>query len=443
MIRDGRSLGQEFLGLSLAADENHQPKGQRSSLQGRSKKGHHNHVVFGVCYAILPYLMQRAGRRGWDDVYKTLMIVKRRVCTSHILRWVLGFEGVIESADGGGQRRNDLLRGDERLAAHYEMRQRMMQRVVEQEEVTEDQPSVEPVGGNAECPQEENTTTNDQRLENRDQLRPTQLWSRARGVRTFANCREFLLFMAMMRRIKLQLWGILRRMSSASDHLGPQAHSLAHDANENTHSDLDMVSALFKWLVRMNLALFCISGKYPTILHRVIGIRLQQGGSEDHRPPLSLITQRPAYQAVGLMLLIQSMAKLTHAVAHVALDALDKKQSRRRTVESHNTDRNISLQENAMLNIEAYMDSLEARVPSVLSLEQRESQHLKQDGKQVPTECSICMKERKHPAAPIGCGHVFCWECIQEWISTVRKECPLCRVPTMAQDVIALHKYSR
>ena len=57
-------------------------------------------------------------------------------------------------------------------------------------------------------------------------------------------------------------------------------------------------------------------------------------------------------------------------------------------------------------------------------------------------QCSICMNDRRHSSAAKNCGHVFCWDCLQHWIATVRPECPLCRVPTTSKDVIALYDYS-
>jgi hypothetical protein len=55
--------------------------------------------------------------------------------------------------------------------------------------------------------------------------------------------------------------------------------------------------------------------------------------------------------------------------------------------------------------------------------------------------CTICRLERKHPAAPSACGHVCCWKCLIQWVSTVRPECPICRAPCSAKDVLPLHNY--
>jgi peroxin-10 len=39
------------------------------------------------------------------------------------------------------------------------------------------------------------------------------------------------------------------------------------------------------------------------------------------------------------------------------------------------------------------------------------------------------------------CGHVFCWKCLQQWVSS-RGECPLCRTACLPQDILALHSYT-
>lgn len=51
-------------------------------------------------------------------------------------------------------------------------------------------------------------------------------------------------------------------------------------------------------------------------------------------------------------------------------------------------------------------------------------------------KCTLCLEELRDPAAT-QCGHVFCWECIGDWVRE-KPECPLCRRDAMAQHILPL-----
>ena len=56
--------------------------------------------------------------------------------------------------------------------------------------------------------------------------------------------------------------------------------------------------------------------------------------------------------------------------------------------------------------------------------------------------CTICRLERTDPAVPSSCGHVVCWNCLTQWVSKVRPECPICRAPCSANEILPLHNYA-
>jgi hypothetical protein len=42
-------------------------------------------------------------------------------------------------------------------------------------------------------------------------------------------------------------------------------------------------------------------------------------------------------------------------------------------------------------------------------------------------ECFICMEAAKTPVTS-GCGHIFCWKCINQWLSDKETHtCPICK----------------
>ncbi|KAG7156827.1 Peroxisome biogenesis factor 10-like [Homarus americanus] len=54
-------------------------------------------------------------------------------------------------------------------------------------------------------------------------------------------------------------------------------------------------------------------------------------------------------------------------------------------------------------------------------------------------QCSLCLDERKYSCVT-PCGHLFCWQCIQECLQT-SQQCPLCRHPATPAQVVPLLNY--
>jgi E3 ubiquitin-protein ligase RNF5 len=54
-------------------------------------------------------------------------------------------------------------------------------------------------------------------------------------------------------------------------------------------------------------------------------------------------------------------------------------------------------------------------------------------------ECYICFDVPNKPVTTT-CGHIFCWKCIQSWISSKDKlECPVCKNGITMDGIIPLY----
>lgn len=53
--------------------------------------------------------------------------------------------------------------------------------------------------------------------------------------------------------------------------------------------------------------------------------------------------------------------------------------------------------------------------------------------------CALCLEDRKHTAVT-PCGHLFCWNCILEWVHA-QQVCPLCRERVLASRIVLLQNY--
>ena len=250
------------------------------------------------------------------------------------------------------------------------------------------------------------------------------------------------------------------------------AHSLPTAHNSNTIENLDRYAKMIKWFLKLHLAMFYWNGMYPTIAHRLARVKLHDGvapyssplGSSSSYSPMSgaIVANRPTYKPIAVMILFQAFAALAQTTAEASIEVAHYIQVsffrwRRRTrlqSQQYSQSNRRSLLDNGHNSTNSeraeYLDLIEERVPGIESAKccsAIKTTTKKKKGRQgtetsdIIHPCGVCLNERVNPAAPLGCGHVFCWNCILHWVSNVRAECPLCRAPTKAQDIIPLYNY--
>ena len=216
-----------------------------------------------------------------------------------------------------------------------------------------------------------------------------------------------------------------------SDSIGP--HAISHTTPANQIS-------LMNWLLGLHLAWYCLestkSTGFPTWMHRWFGLQMHKDSRNQHVLTQHREKDASFFKIMGYLILLQAMGVAVPAVARRLLEFWCLQR------ESTPTQRRQERQgASAQSSIRFMMDPPSIQQPlAVTSTEQRVSD-TDNDVAAGVVLCGICQRERHHPACP-PCGHVFCWDCLQHWLTVVRSECPFCRKPCRPQAVLPLCNYN-
>lgn len=255
-----------------------------------------------------------------------------------------------------------------------------------------------------------------------------------------------------------RLLSLLRRLSKsvldASFH--PEGPHFIMNGRDGSSSDSsNSYFSMARWLIRLHLAHYLVTGRFPTLLHRFLGLQSKRDGptSPGNSPNASILVRPNVNRAIAGLILLQASASAMRATsnwlaARVA-DYLESQYPSARTdeteegVPSVNAQLDVALSKcfghpSAVVDVE---ESVSRPNGAKLSPMADGSVGASSSGGLSRTVCAICRTDRTHPAAPSSCGHVCCWDCLMHWVSTVRPECPMCRAPCRPQDVIALYHY--
>ena len=205
-------------------------------------------------------------------------------------------------------------------------------------------------------------------------------------------------------------------------------------------SSVVMITTLAYQVHRM---LFFFRGDFQLLSMRATGVR--QMINRDFREG------RASYSILGLLLLVRMMVGATKSV-YISMTALHQSLTTERGEailkdaeenEKNSSSSSSSSRHRAIADMNALVPSL---VPSSLHRpESRRSAATASSSSAAaaaalssrPLQCLLCTDPLQSPTLT-PCGHFFCWDCVVPWCSK-RSTCPLCRQPSLPQQLWAVH----
>lgn len=186
---------------------------------------------------------------------------------------------------------------------------------------------------------------------------------------------------------------------------------------------------LLDTIMNIHVALFYFQGLYYSILKRLFGMRYVFGHNKDPQK----LQKTGNYTVLGGVMLVQFLVKFLVWVKQET-DQRSKSEEEKHKIEkqsqSHETFYKLDQLENLQKQVSANL-KLQKKVQVDLS-----------DEIQLPyipeasRSCMLCLSPMVDPSAA-NCGHMFCWECIVDWVRE-HPECPLCRQVCLEQNLLPL-----
>ena len=229
---------------------------------------------------------------------------------------------------------------------------------------------------------------------------------------------------------------VQRKLSSTRDSKKPNASSPRSflDLLElylPTNPEASMSPSL---LYSLSLAAFYFTGAYYHLSTRFLGLRYVSTRNSNQQ------SEDTSYEVLGVLLLLQMVAygwnhlKTTMRLVSAHRTPATANQHSASADAEDGPPEHSSAGQSQRSPLETIMLTSFQRPRCTLA----DPMSLKWiQGKQ-QRKCTLCLEESKDPSVTT-CGHVFCWNCINEWIAE-KPECPLCRQSIQAQHVLPLRQ---
>lgn len=202
------------------------------------------------------------------------------------------------------------------------------------------------------------------------------------------------------------------------------------DATSNKNSlnlFLTSYTKILDTLMNLHIAIFYFKGNFYSLSKRIFGLRYAFGHNKDTK---KLKQSRGDYSLLGAIILFQFIIKGMINLNHYLEQRTD-----------------TSSQKNGATSDIEHITSIAQLEEIQEELKNNETTYLKlvvdlSDSKVLPylpensRSCMLCLSLMKDPSAA-NCGHIFCWECIVDWIRE-HPECPLCRQRCKEQNLLPL-----
>ncbi|KAL3964152.1 hypothetical protein ACCO45_001156 [Purpureocillium lilacinum] len=190
----------------------------------------------------------------------------------------------------------------------------------------------------------------------------------------------------------------------------------------------------------VTLALFYFNGTYYELTKRLLSLRYVFTRTVPDTP------DRAGYEVLGVLLIVQ-LAVQTYLHVRSTLSSASVPARERAAFQSGTVDVSLDHTNSYSANSDLLLTELGSRGPQASRVDLAATTHTPvataprynlADGDKGhgQRKCTLCLEELKDPSAT-QCGHVFCWECIGDWVRE-KPECPLCRREAMVQHILPL-----